>query len=389
MKNTYKRMVIRLIAIVLMCAGLWSPTPLLGEPDILIESPKKDEIWLGTLEIRVRLLDLSNDAVKKLEFYLDGKLIRELQSPPYRFKYDFGQNPKNRTLKVLARGVDKAIDTREIRSFPIDDFQEVEVSEMVVPVVVTDRKGNYVQNLKKEDFVLEVDGRTRRITYFGHSNDTPSHLMMLIDISFSMKDKIGRVKKAAKVFLNQLLTPGDRAKVVFFNDEVFEDTEFTAKLSELEESLEVAIPYGATALHDAVMYSLKILKGIPGHNIVVLFSDGEDNSSYVDPFTLVKRVEKSNVVIYSIGKKMAADKPDEYQLLLEKISASSGGRTFFMEDAKDIEKVYNNIRGDIDAQYILQFSQKNLQRLDRFHKISIRLKKDNGYSVRTIKGFYY
>jgi VWFA-related protein len=362
---------------------------LFAQVDVVVKSPKKDEIWLGMQEVRAQVLGVDSDVVKRVEFYLDGKLIREIPSPPYRFKYDFGSNPGNHTLKVLVRGVDRALKTREIRSFPIDDFQEVEVSEMVVPVVVTDRKGNYIQNLKRSDFVLEVDGRPCPITYFGHSGDTRSHLLMLIDISFSMKDKIGRVKKAAKVFLKELLTPGDRAKVVFFNDEVFEDTDFTGKLADLEDSLEVAIPYGATAMHDAIMYSLKLMKSIPGHNIIVLFSDGEDNSSYVDPFTLVKRVEKSNVVIYSIGKKVAAEKPGEYQLLLEKISSRSGGRTFFMEDAKDIEKVYSNIRSDINAQYILQFSQKNLQRLGRFHKISIRLKNDNNYKVRTIKGFYY
>ncbi len=389
MKSNRKRILTKLAAVLFLCAGAWCPLFLFSQADILIHSPKKDEIWLGTHEVRAQVLNIDTDAVKKVEFYLDGKLIREMASPPYRFKYDFGSNPRNRTLKVLARGIDSVLKVREVRSFPIDDFQEVEVSEMVVPVVVTDRKGNYIENLKKADFVLEVDGHIRPITYFGRSGDTRSHLMLLIDISFSMKDKIGRVKKAAKIFLKELLTPGDRAKVVFFNDEVFEDTEFTGKLTELEESLEVAIPYGATALHDAVMYSLKLLKSIPGHNIIVLFSDGEDNSSYVDPFTLVKRVEKSNVVIYSIGKKMAAEEPDEYQLLLDKISSRSGGQTFFMEDSKDIEKIYSNIRSDIKAQYILQFSQKNLQRLGRFHKISIRLKNDKNYKVRTIKGFYY
>ncbi len=389
MKNFQRNSIFYMIPVLFVCAGVFFPSPLFSQADVAIDSPKKDDIWLGKREIRARLVSIEADAVKKVEFYLDGALIKEIAAPPYRFTYDFGANPKNRTLQVLVRGIESVLKVREIRSFPIDDFQEVEVSEMVVPVVVTDRKGNYIENLKKEDFVLEVDGHIRPITYFGHSGDTRSHMMLLIDISFSMKDKIGRVKKAAKVFLQELMTPGDRAMVVFFNDEVFEDTEFTDKLQDLEESLEVAIPYGATALHDAVMYALKMLKSIPGHNIIVLFSDGEDNSSYVDPFTLVKRVEKSNAVIYSIGKKMAAEEPDEYQMLLEKISSRSGGQTFFMEDAKDIEKVYSNIRRDIKAQYILQFSQQYLQQLNRFHNVTVRLKDEKNYSVRTIKGFYY
>lgn len=359
------------------------------EADIIFQTPKRDRIWIDTHPIKVRLIGIDEKTIKTVEFYLDGKLIKELTAPPYSFRHDFGPEPRNRRLRVLVRGIDGVIKAKEIHSFQIDDFQAVEVSEVVIPVVVTDKRGNYISNLTKDDFILTVDGRQRNISYFSHGGKTKFHMILLIDISFSMRDKIAQVKEAANMFLKELLSSQNRAMVVFFNDEVFEDTDFTAQVSELEDSLSVAIPFGATALHDAVMYCLKLLRGISGHNIIVLFSDGEDNSSYVDPFTLVKKVEKSNVVIYSIGRKPRSEVPDEYHVLLEKISSSSGGQTFMLESAKDIQEIYQRIRRDIQAQYVLQVSQSGQEKLDRFHGVTVKLKKNRGYEIRTIKGFYY
>jgi VWFA-related protein len=387
MMKVRKRSITIGLAMWLAFTSLWLYAA--GEADIMFQSPRRDRIWIGSRQIKVRLIGIEDKDIKSVEFYLDGKLIKELTAPPYAFNYDFGPEPKNRRLRVLVRGIDKVIKAKEIHSFQIDDFQAVEVSEVVIPVVVTDRRGNYIGDLKKEDFILQVDGRGRDISYFAHGGKTKFHMVLLIDISFSMRDKIAQVKEAANMFLKELLTPQNRAMVVFFNDEVFEDTDFTSRVSDLEDSLSVAIPFGATALHDAVMYCMKLLRGISGHNIVVLFSDGEDNSSYVDPYTLVKKVEKSNVVIYSIGRKRRSDTPDDYQLLLERISTSSGGQTFMMESARDIQEIYQRIRRDIQAQYVLQVSLGGQQKLDRFHPLTVKLKKHRGYQIRTIKGFYY
>ena len=358
-------------------------------PSVSFISPKDDDIWIGNQKIEVQIKDIKPEALISVSVYLDGKLLKEFKSPPYRLKYNFGQVPKNRKLEVVVRPRNSLYSIRrDIRSYHLDDSQVVNVLQVVVPVVVTDRRGNYVANLKKEDFILMEDNVPQEITYFSKSGKSTFHLALLIDISASMKDKIVKVKEVAKKFLKQLMTKDDQAIIVFFNHEVFEDSEFTSEISELDSALSIAFPYGATALYDAIAYCVKLMRSVIGHSIIILLSDGEDNSSAIDPYTLINIVERSNSVIYSIGKRLHMAGFDEYQELLRKISHTSGGMTFFLDDVDEVRKVYNKIRKDIKAQFLLRFSPKDKKKRNRFRKLTVKIK-NKKYKVRTMRGYYY
>ncbi len=367
-----------------------------ASPKIRIVKPLQDKVWMGVKQIEVEVRDIDPSNVRTVSVYLDGRLIKEFTTPPYRFKYNFGQSPKFMKLEALATTRTTSGKSRlrhSIRSYYADDFHTVNVMQVVVPVVVTDRRGNYLSGLKKEDFIILEDGAKQDISYFSTSGKSTFHLALLIDISSSMKDKIAEVKQVAKTFLRQLLRKDDKAIVLFFNHDVFEDSEFTNDLDELDNSLSVAFPFGATALYDAVAYGVKMFKSIIGQNIIILFSDGEDNSSTIDPYTLMKIVERSNSVIYSIGRGM--DVYTQYQDLLKKISTSSGGINFFFEDVEELEKLYTRIRRDIRAKYVLQFAPKNSRKQNRFRKITVglsakgRKKYGRGAKIRTMKGYFY
>lgn len=357
--------------------------------DVRFKSPKHDGIWIGKKKIELAFTGIKGIDIKSAQFYLDGRLIKELKQSPYSFIHNFGKVPKNRKLQVMVKLVNGQTIRRHIESYRLDDSQEVEVLQVVVGVAVQDRRGNYVSNLKKEDFILLEDGVEQDISSFSKSGKSKFHLVLLIDISASMKDKILKVKKVAKEFLRQLMGKNDEAMVVFFNHEVFEDSDFTSEIGELDNALSVAFPYGATAMYDAIAYSVKIMKSIIGHNIIILFSDGEDNSSAIDPYTLINMVERSNSVIYSIGKKNYMDGYDQYQQLLKKISVSSGGMTFFLDDVEEVQRIYGKIRQDIQAKFLLRFSPKDKKKRNRFRRIQVKLKKKRGYKIRTMKGYYY
>ncbi len=359
------------------------------KPQVKFLSPQNNAVWLGKLEIKIGVTNLEPSAIKSVELFLDGRLLKQFQAPPYTLTYDFGQQTEFRKLKVVVRDVNQNIYTKEMRSEFFDDTQEVNIVQVVVPVAVMDYKGNYISNLTKEDFIIEEDGVRQEIDYFSKSGRTKFNLVLLIDISSSMKNKIGKVKEAARLFLKELLGSDDRAIIVLFNHDVFEDTDFTNDIDELFNSISVAFPFGATALYDAVAYCIKLLKGISGRNIIILFSDGEDNSSYIDPYTLIKKAEQSNSVIYAIGKNVVTYEDNQYQALLKKISTSSGGMTFFFDKVEDVEQVYRKIRRDIRAKYILQFSPKDDKKRKRFRKLTVKIKGRKKYTVRTIKGYYY
>ncbi len=359
-------------------------------PRVWFSSPQNDDMWIREKKIEVRLQNIDAKKIRSVEIYLDGKFIKEFKSPPYTMTYNFGQLPKNRSLRVLVKDIHKiVILEREIKSYHFDDTRIVDVAQVVVPVVVTDQNGYYIKDLKKDDFVITEEGVIQEITYFAKKGKTKFNLALLMDISSSMKDKIGDVKDAAKIFLEALISKNDKAIIIMFNHEVFEDTDFTNNIDELINSLSIAFPFGATALYDAIAYSIKLLRGIPGRNIIILFSDGEDNSSYIDPYSLIKKVEKSNCVIYSIGKRTAFFDDIRYQDILKNISVSSGGITFMFDDVSDIPAIYREIRRDIRAKYIVQFKPKKKGKLKRFRKITVKVKGKKRYKIRTIKGYYY
>jgi Ca-activated chloride channel family protein len=359
-------------------------------PRVWFSSPQNDDMWVGKKQIEIKFKDIDPKKIRSVEVYLDGKFLKEFTAPPYAMNYDFGQVPKNRSLKVLIKDLHKiVILEKEINSYQFDDARIVDVAQVVVPVVVTDQNGYYIKGLNRDDFVITEDGMDQPLTYFDKKGKTKFNLVLLMDISSSMKDKIGDVKDAAKIFMEALITKNDKAIIVMFNHEVFEDTDFTSDIDELINSLSIAFPFGATALYDAIAYCIKLLKGIPGRNIIILFSDGEDNSSYIDPYTLIKRVEQSNSVIYSIGKRTAFFDDIRYQDILKNISVSSGGITFLFDDVSDLPTIYRQIRRDIRAKYILQFKPRKKGKLKRFRKISVSVKGKKRYKVRTIKGYYY
>jgi VWFA-related protein len=395
-----KRTAYRCVVMILMAAALSAAFPLQAETQeqsqteqeqvtVRFISPQYDDIWIGNKKIEVRVEGVKPEFLRAVSIYLNGKLLKEFNSPPFQFDYDFGQVPKNQELEVLVKLRNQRIIRSAITSYHIDDSQEVDVLQVVVPIVVTDRRGNYVSNLKKEDFVILEDGVPQEVSYFSKSGKSTFHLVLLIDISSSMRDKIQKVKEVAKEFLQELMTREDQAIIIFFNHEVFEDSDFTNDIHELENALSIAFPFGTTALYDAVAYSVKLMKPIIGHNIIILFSDGEDNSSAIDPYTLINIVERSNSVIYSIGKRTNTQENDQYQEFMEKISHSSGGITFFLESVREIQKVYQRIRQDIKAQFLLRFSPRDNKKRNRFRKITVKIKNKRGYKVRTMKGYYY
>src|SRR5260370_23964911 len=86
-----------------------------------------------------------------------------------------------------------------------------------LPVVVRDKKGALIQNLTKDDFVLQVDGKPQTIRYFDKDRNLPLTLGLLVDTSLSQRDIIDEERTASSTFLEQMLTtPKDKAFIMQF-----------------------------------------------------------------------------------------------------------------------------------------------------------------------------
>lgn len=359
--------------------------PLCGaKPGIVFLSPLVDDVWSGGQLIRLQLIDLYLANVGIVEVYLDGKLIKEFNRPPWEMRYMFGVTGENHTLKAIVRGLrGEILASAQVKSYQVDDTQNVEVRQIIIPVVVKDKKGNYIRGLNKKDFQVFSDGRPIQIQYLSTSGAERFTMVQVIDISYSMRYKIHDVLQAARDFVGHLLAEGDRCSVVFFNHRVWEHSGFTGDIPGLDHRLNLFTPVdGETALHDAVVYSLKLLNKIPGWKMVVIFSDGEDNRSYTNRYSLLRKVSQTPAVIYAIDNQL--DRADD---ILQDICSLTGGAVYPLADVKKTARVYDKIREEIKAQYVLYFSPPDKGGASRFHRLTVKVK-NKEWRVRTVRGYY-
>jgi VWFA-related protein len=358
-------------------------------PGVVFLSPKEDDLWTGDRKVKIKLKNINTDDVRVIEVYLDGRLVRELTSPPYVFTHSFGIEGQNRTLKVVVRGEGlKVLATAGQKSYQVYQSHTVEVQQVLVPVVVKDKKGNYVRGLTKQDFLLLSDEKTMEVSHLSTKGTERFNMVQVVDISYSMRDKIHDVLLASQDFTEQLISGNDKGTFVFFNHRVFDHMGFTSNIDELIERLDLRAPVmGGTALYDAIAYSLNLMSKTPGWNFMVIFSDGADNSSYIDRFSLVKKVKKSPVVIYAIDNREIGGNE-----VLEEICSLSGGMLFPLTNVNKTKKVYEEIREEIKAQYVLYFNPAAggvARSFRRFHPLMVKIKGHDDYDIRTIKGYYF
>ena len=359
------------------------------KPGAVFLSPKQDDLWTGDRKVNLKLRNIDSKDVRVIEVYLDGRLIRELIAPPYVFTHSFGIEGQDRTLKAVVRGEGlNVLATAELKSYQVYETHTVEVEEVLVPVVVKDQKGNYVRGLEKQDFLLVSDDKTMEVSHLSTKGTERFNLVQVIDISYSMRDKIHDVLLASRDFTEQLISGSDKGTFVFFNHRVFDHMGFTGNMNELIERLDLRAPVmGGTALYDAIAYSLNLMNKIPGWNFMVVFSDGEDNSSYIDRFSLVKKVKESAVVIYAIDNRETGGNE-----VLEEICSLSGGKVFPLANVDKTKKVYEEIREEIKAQYVLYFNPGSggvARSFRRFHPLLVKVKSHDDYDIRALKGYYY
>jgi VWFA-related protein len=165
---------------------------------------------------------------------------------------------------------------------------------------VTDRSGRAISGLAASDFIVLENGKERKITDVAPTN-APFNLVLLLDVSGSVEERIDFVRKAARNFLNTA-SPQDRIAIISFRDDVQVISDFTTDRSLLSERLNKIEAGGSTALYDALAYVLvEQLKPLRGERTaVVILSDGDDNRSFVPLGALLDSIYESGTIIYPL-----------------------------------------------------------------------------------------
>src|SRR5215471_10762597 len=178
----------------------------------------------------------------------------------------------------------------------------VDVNLVVLHTTVLDDRGRFADGLNLDNFRVFEDKVEQKLAVFKRE-DIPVSMGLVVDNSGSMRDKRPKVNAAA-LTLVEASNPQDEAFVVNFNDDFYLDLDkdFTSSIPELKEALERIDARGSTALYDAVIGSLDhVQKGTKDKKVLLVVTDGEDNTSHNSLEKTVKEIQKTDTVVYTIG----------------------------------------------------------------------------------------
>jgi len=178
---------------------------------------------------------------------------------------------------------------------------KVDVALVNVVATVTDETGHYISDLTEGDLIVLEDGKEQKISHFSQSNDLPVSMGLLLDSSGSMERKIRTATTAVERFIRSIHKDDDIFLMTFANrPELRQD--FTDDRERLARALRRVVIGGGTALYDALDEGLqKIKQGKHEKKAILLLTDGEDTSSFINFDQVKSMVRESELLVYCLG----------------------------------------------------------------------------------------
>ena len=264
---------------------------------------------------------------------------------------------------------------------------------------VTDRNGRAIGGMRESDFTVWENGIERRVTNVAPANE-PFNLVLLLDVSGSVEERMDFIRKAARDFL-RTTSPQDRISIISFRDDIHVISEFSTDRQMLSRKLDEIDAGGGTALYDALGYVLSDpLKRLRGERTaIVVMSDGDDNKSFLPFPAILEALLESGALVYPLyvpsglipetsvpNPEITIDPLRTRYLTLttraddegRKLAAASGGVYYPIRRLEDLQKAYDDIVTQLRSAYTITYASNSVSSSPR---VRVRTNRD-GASVR-------
>jgi Ca-activated chloride channel family protein len=219
-------------------------------------------------------------------------------------------------------------------------------------------------------------------------------LALLVDTSGSVHDRFSFEKHAAAKFIEKILNgTSDLGFVEGFATEPTVTQDFSAQPAELGNGIEKLSNGGGTALFDAVAFACGKLAAYPENThvarVLVILSDGEDNSSHSTLKQSIQASERAGVTIYTISTREDRGDKTDADRILDALAESSGGEAMFPGDALTLNKSFDKLHDLIRSRYFIAYKPADFQPNGSYRAISIVAEKNGKHlQVRARKGYH-
>jgi len=264
---------------------------------------------------------------------------------------------------------------------------------------VTDRNGRAIGGMRESDFTVWENGVERRVTSVAPANE-PFNLVLLLDVSGSVEERMDFIRKAARDFL-RTTSPQDRISIISFRDDIQVISDFSTDRQMLSKKLDEIDAGGGTALYDALGYVLsEPLKRLRGERTaIVVMSDGDDNKSFLPFPAILEALLESGALVYPLYvpsgliPESSVPKPEitidplrtRYLTLTtraedegRKLAAASGGIYYPIRRLEDLQRAYDDVVAQLRSAYTITYASNSVSSSPR---VRVRTNRD-GASVR-------
>ena len=391
-----------------------------------VELPKVKEKAAGIFTISGRLGDKKAEKIDRVHLdFLTQRGVVLLNVDPTMVPPDLRDRPLTEAARAIVRSGDSQLTDaiRKVSPKLFGDYaktlpppeKQPELVKRTAPgqfvsalspqlmrfnASVTDRNGRAIGGMKENDFTVYENGVEREVKQVTPTNE-PFNLILLLDVSGSVEERIDFIRKAARDFLNTA-SPQDRIAIISFRDDIQIISDFTTDRSLLSRKLEDIDAGGATALYDALGYVLadpvKRLRG--ERTAIVVLSDGDDNRSFVPFPAILEALVESGALVYplyipsglipegSVPKPEVTIDPLRSRYLTlttraeeegQKLALASGGVYYPIHRLEDLQRAYDDVVVQLRTAYTITYASNS--RSSSSPRVRVRANRD-GASVR-------
>jgi len=284
----------------------------------------------------------------------------------------------------------------------------VDVSLVNVPFSVTNADGQLMTQLNAEDFEVFEDGVPQKIRFFSRATDSPLTLAILADVSGSQEDFLKEHRRDLRDFLKTVLKPKDQATLICFGRNIYEVSPADAQPDKLDEALKEfqkakriasyrklgnpEMRDNSSSFYDAVIESAKALQGLAGRRAILIFSDGEDNSSARNLLDAIETAQEHAATVFALrytelrkGQWTARNKYG--RSVMQRLANETGGLEFDAAEDDHLREAFRKIADQLRSSYDLAYTSSLTGEDETFRKIRIAVKRE-GLRTRHKTGYY-
>jgi VWFA-related protein len=382
-----------------------------AEPEITILRPRAGSTALGPTLIELHVSLPEGTVAAGVDLIVDGRPVARLEAPPWKTVWDAGTDgSRGRVIEAVLHLADGRTVRTNVKTsrLVIQEYESVELVNLYL--VVRDDGGSYVSGLDQSAFRVFEDGVPQTIERFS-ATQKPLRVGIVLDTSLSMRrdDRMEKAKDAARSFI-ETLEPEDEGLVVHFSDKVSLRQDLTSERALLTQAVDLAEPHGGTALYDAIWKTARMLEGFDGRRVMVLLSDGVDESAtgfepgslhtidealdqalhsevMIFPIGLGRNLDENYVRRWDLNGQSNLDTSTSLADLIRRLAESTGGRAVLSPSPGKLRQAFDDIAADLRNQYSMAYLPSKSEHDGKWRSIEVQTP-GRKFKVATRKGYY-